>query len=99
MCYCEVWVRQWLLLFYLRRGCSEAEAALGAGNSNKMRGNCLSLHRGWFRLGIRKKISRRAVMQWHRLPGEVWESPCMEVLQSCGDTAQGCGQVGVGWVS
>lgn len=44
-----------------------------------MRGNSLKIHQGRFLLDIRKNfLSERAVRQWHRLPGEVGESPFLE---------------------
>jgi len=37
---------------------------------------------------MRKNVfSARAVMQWHRLPREVVESPSLEVFKSSGDVA------------
>ena len=35
----------------------------------------------------RNFFSKRAVLQWHRLPREVVQSPSLEVFQSCVDVA------------
>lgn len=52
--------------------------------------NGLKLHQGKLRLDIRKHfISKRAVLQWHRLPREVVESPSLEVFQSHVDVVSG----------
>ena len=51
--------------------------------SNKTRGNGLRLCQGTFRLDIRKNISEREVLQWHRLSREGVESPFLKMFRKC----------------
>ena len=66
-----------------------------------MRGNGLQLSQRRFRSDIRKKNFSKAVVQWHRLPREVVESPSLEVFKNHRDMALrdvvgGHGGVGLG---